>query len=158
MTQNPAATSSSPRLRLTRVFAGAASIVGQLAYIQQHQNIVRTTLCAPSTLLSKLTFKSKMESSPPLSSSASPSSCPLGNLRLYIKLLAAKIDTEPLSSSAVCHLWSENKRSNTRKWRFTAAGVAKQLLPVDRPAPLKKDIQCLMWTYTSTTSTSLHHV
>lgn len=63
---NLAATSSCSHLCLAAFFAGARPIVGQLAYIQEHQNIVRTTLCAPSILLSKLTFKSKMESSPPL--------------------------------------------------------------------------------------------
>ena len=64
----------------TPSFARAAPVAGQLAHIQEHQNIVRTTLCAPATLLSKLTFKSKMESSPLLPSPASPSSCPLGEL------------------------------------------------------------------------------
>lgn len=63
---NLAATSSPSRLSLAPSFARAAPIVGQLAHIQEHQNIVGTTLCAPATLLSKLTFKSKMESSPPL--------------------------------------------------------------------------------------------
>lgn len=62
---NLAATSSPCSLSLTLSFARAAPIAGQLAHIQKHQNIVRTTLCALA-LLSKLTFKSKMESSPPL--------------------------------------------------------------------------------------------
>lgn len=78
---NLAATSSPSRLCLApSFFARAAPVAGQLAHIQEHQNIVRTTLCAPATLLSKLTFKSKMESSPLLYSPASPSSCPLGEL------------------------------------------------------------------------------
>lgn len=34
--------------------------LGQLAHIQENQNIFRTTLQAPGLLLSKLTFKSKM--------------------------------------------------------------------------------------------------
>lgn len=75
-----AATSSPFRLSLTPFSARATPIAGQLALIQEHQNIVRTTLCAPATLVSKLTFKSKKESSPLLSSPASPSSCPLGEL------------------------------------------------------------------------------
>lgn len=62
---NLAATSSPSRTSLTLSFARAVPIARQLAHIQEHQNIVRTTLCAPA-LLSKLTFKSKMESSPPL--------------------------------------------------------------------------------------------
>lgn len=77
---NLAATSSPSCLSLTLPFARATPIAGQLARIQEHQNIVRTTLCAPTTLVSKLTFKSKMESSPLLSCSASSSSCPLGEL------------------------------------------------------------------------------
>lgn len=57
-----AATSSASCLSLYPSSARVAPIVGQLAHIQEHQNIVRTTLCAPAPLLSKLTFKSKMES------------------------------------------------------------------------------------------------
>lgn len=45
-------------------FAKTAPVAGQLARVQEHQNIVKTAPCAPA-LLSKLTFKSKMESSPP---------------------------------------------------------------------------------------------
>lgn len=49
---------------------------GWLAHIQENQNIVRSAPCA-CALLSKLTFKSKMESSPSL---LFPTSSPLGEL------------------------------------------------------------------------------
>ena len=77
---NLAGTSSPSRLSLTHSSAIVTTIAGQLAYIQEHQNIVRTTLCAPTTLFSTLTFISKMELSPLHSSPSSPSSSPLGEL------------------------------------------------------------------------------
>lgn len=77
---NLAGTSSPPRLSFTQSSAIVTIIAGQLAYIQEHQNIVGTTLCAPATLISTLTFISKMKLSPLLSSPSSPSSCPLGEL------------------------------------------------------------------------------
>lgn len=44
---NLAATLSLSRLCLTPSFVRAAAIAGQLAHIQECQNIVRTTLCVP---------------------------------------------------------------------------------------------------------------
>lgn len=73
-------TSSPSSPSFARLCQDFAKIAEQLTHVQEHQNIVRTALCAP-VLLSTLTFKSKMvfppthPPGPPFSSSS-----PLGEL------------------------------------------------------------------------------